>query len=77
LRILHITAPAGFGGLESVVEMLSQGLLDRGHQVTVLAIVDNESAAQRFLENLEARGVPCLKMVVRVRDLDPFVTATV
>src|SRR5688500_15187958 len=40
LRILHVLAPAAFGGLEQVVRALAAGQRDRGHDVRVLAIVD-------------------------------------
>lgn len=39
-RILHILAPAPFGGLERVVQMLSRGQVARGHQVHLAAIID-------------------------------------
>lgn len=40
MRIVHLLAPAPFGGLESVVRALASGQQARGHDVTVVATVD-------------------------------------
>lgn len=40
LTIAHITAPAAFGGLESVVHGLATGFGARGHDVHVVAVFD-------------------------------------
>lgn len=40
MRIVHLLAPAAFGGLESVVRALASGQQARGHDVTVLATID-------------------------------------
>jgi len=40
VRIVHLLAPAPFGGLESVVRTLASGQQARGHDVTVVATVD-------------------------------------
>jgi glycosyltransferase involved in cell wall biosynthesis len=40
LRVVQLLAPAPFGGLESVVVGLAQGLAGRGHTVVVGAVVD-------------------------------------
>lgn len=39
-RILHVLAPAPFGGLERVVQMLSRGQAARGHKVDLATIID-------------------------------------
>ena len=49
LRILHVLAPAVFGGLEQVVRALSTGQRDRGHAVRLLAIVDQGREADHPL----------------------------
>ena len=40
LRVLHVVAPADFGGLERVVHALARGQRDRGHSTRVLAVLD-------------------------------------
>lgn len=40
LRIVQLTAPGRFGGLETVVQQLSAGLHRRGHEVCVLCRLD-------------------------------------
>jgi len=40
IKVLHVTAPGAFGGLERVVEMLASGTAAAGHEVTVAAILD-------------------------------------
>jgi glycosyltransferase involved in cell wall biosynthesis len=40
LRVVQLLAPAPFGGLESVVTGLTEGLARRGHTVVVAAVVD-------------------------------------
>ncbi|MFL6154011.1 MAG: glycosyltransferase family 4 protein [Ornithinibacter sp.] len=41
--------PAGYGGVESVVAGLVDGLVERGHRVTLLAAGDHGTKAQQFL----------------------------
>ena len=40
MRIVHLLAPAPFGGLESVVRALASGQQARGHDVTVVTTID-------------------------------------
>ena len=40
MRIVHLLAPAPFGGLESVVRALAAGQQARGHDVTVVTTID-------------------------------------
>ena len=54
--ILHVVAPARFGGLERVVQGLATGHAARGHQVHVAA-VGAEADARAFLGPLESSGV--------------------
>ncbi|HEX6750626.1 MAG TPA: glycosyltransferase [Longimicrobium sp.] len=44
LTIVHLAAPARFGGLERVVEMLAGGQAARGHRVHLAAILDPGAA---------------------------------
>jgi glycosyltransferase involved in cell wall biosynthesis len=41
--------PEGYGGVESVVAGLVDGLVDRGHRVTLLATGEHATRAQRFI----------------------------
>lgn len=56
LRIVHIAAPAPFGGLEQVVRSLSGGQRRRGHDPHVVAIIDAWLDAHPFVEALEIAG---------------------
>lgn len=57
MRIVHATAPSEYGGLERVVMDLAVGLGGRGHQVTVIAVVDSRGAPHPFEQAGEHRGV--------------------
>jgi glycosyltransferase involved in cell wall biosynthesis len=57
LSILHVTAPARVGGLESVVDALTVGHARAGHAVHVAAVVEREIDAEHFLRPLAERGV--------------------
>ena len=58
LRILHVLAPAVFGGLEQVVRSLSTGQRDRGHAVRLLAVVDEGREADHpLVAELRAAGM--------------------
>lgn len=56
--ILHVTAPARLGGLESVVVALAGGQRDRGDRVAVVAVVEpGEVEGHPFLSGLRDRGI--------------------
>lgn len=55
--IVHVVAPAEFGGLERVVQMLGPGLRGLGHTVHVVAVVAAGETAQPFFEPLADAGV--------------------
>lgn len=57
LRVVQILAPAPFGGLEAVVAALSAGLAERGHQVTVLPLLDAKGELPSCFEPLARSGV--------------------
>lgn len=61
-RIVHVVAPAAFGGLESVVRLLATGQSRRGHAVTVACSV--ESAGHPFVDTLRGEGVQAVELVV-------------
>lgn len=67
LTILHVTAPAQVGGLESVVTMLARGHVRMGHRVYVAALVDPAGGMYPFLDALEKEGVETLRMTLPAR----------
>ncbi len=65
--VLHILAPADFGGLERVAEYLTVGLAERGHNVHVAAVLEPARAGPTFLESLRASGVVVHPVAIPVR----------
>src|SRR5690242_20997174 len=49
--------PEGYGGVESVIAGLVDGLVDRGHRVTLLGAGDHETRAQRFVRTWDEHPV--------------------
>jgi len=62
--IVHVVAPAEFGGLERVVQMLGRGLGGLGHDVHVLAVVVDGETADAFLAPLADAGVSTRTLAV-------------
>jgi glycosyltransferase involved in cell wall biosynthesis len=61
MGILHLLAPAGVGGMETVVRALAAGLAHRGHRVGVAGILDTPAEEHPFkvaLEGSEAEFHP-------------------
>ncbi len=59
MRIVHLLAPAPFGGLERVVTLLAAGLHRRGHAVSVGALVEQGAVQEPGLvKALAQTGVP-------------------
>ena len=56
--VLHLLAPADFGGLESVVLTLARGQLDSGQHATVVSFLDPGRAGHPFAEALRSVGIP-------------------
>ncbi|HYR08808.1 MAG TPA: glycosyltransferase family 4 protein [Longimicrobium sp.] len=52
MRILHVLAPAPYGGLERVVAALTAGVAARGHEVHVAAVLDGGAEGHPFLREL-------------------------
>ena len=46
--------PSGYGGTEAVVASLVDGLVDRGHEVFLIAAGTNGTKAQRYLPAFES-----------------------
>lgn len=58
MRILHVLAPAAYGGLERVVTELTAGLAARGHDVHVAATVDGAGSEHPFVRGLRVQAHP-------------------
>src|ERR671924_1897569 len=50
--------PTGYGGIEWVVSLLTDGLVDRGHEVTLFATGDSRTTAKLVSAFEEAPGSP-------------------
>src|SRR3989442_4901592 len=62
--IVHLVAPAAFGGLETVVQMLGRGLRGLGHDVHGRAVVAGGERADPFLAPLAEAGVSTRTLAV-------------
>jgi glycosyltransferase involved in cell wall biosynthesis len=68
-NVVHVVAPASYGGLETVVATLSVGQVERGHEVLVVPILSpSDPSPHPFCEALTARGVDVVPLVIRGRD---------
>lgn len=67
LHVVHITAPAPYGGLESVVEALSSGLVGRGLRSTVICVFDRELPDHPLARSLVAGGTRVVPVVLASR----------
>lgn len=68
LSILHVVAPAPFGGLESVLRALATGHASLGHSIRVAVVLSPGDDPHPFAEALESDGVATSR--VRVGDRD-------
>lgn len=64
LTVLHLCAPAEVGGLERVVQGLSAGLAQRGHEVVVAAVVEPGADTAPFLGPIEEAGVRTVRLEI-------------
>lgn len=56
--VMHVVAPARFGGIESVIRALASGHARRGHDVHVVCVLaPDEPPAHPFVEGLTAAGI--------------------
>jgi glycosyltransferase involved in cell wall biosynthesis len=69
MRVLHVLAPAPYGGLERVVRSLAVGLARRGHAVDVAAVLEPNGPPERhpFVASLAGTGVAVHPLVVSGR----------
>src|SRR5437867_5289137 len=65
--ILHIVAPAEFGGLERVLHGLACGLRRAGHEVHVAGVLTGPGPSPSFLTPLAAADVQTHPLVVPAR----------
>jgi glycosyltransferase involved in cell wall biosynthesis len=62
LRIIHLLAPAPFGGLERVVEMLAVAQRAAGHEVHVVVSIAPDPTDHPFVTTLRQREVPVIEI---------------
>ena len=67
MRILHLVAPGGVGGLERVVHALARGQVQRGDQVLVAMVVTSPDPIREWVEELRDATVPVEVLVVSAR----------
>jgi poly-gamma-glutamate synthesis protein (capsule biosynthesis protein) len=68
LSILHVVAPAHFGGLESVLRELAAGHVRRGHTVRVALVLSPGDQPHPLVAALEEGGVIAIPLYVANRD---------
>lgn len=68
LSILHVAAPAHYGGLESVIRELARGHLRRGHTVRVALILAPGDLCHPLVAALETDGVTAIPLHIGSRD---------
>lgn len=64
MKIVHLLAPAQAGGLERVVQGLAIGQRSRGHQVTVMPVVERPMTGHPFIPPLRRSDVTVREIVV-------------
>jgi glycosyltransferase involved in cell wall biosynthesis len=68
LSIVHVLAPAGFGGLESMVATLAEGQAGSGEQVSIVPVLHERAADHPYVRSLRERDLEILPVEVAVRD---------
>lgn len=68
LSILHIAAPAAFGGLESVLRALADGQRRRGDTVRVVPVLTPQRGPHPFVAMLESDAIDTRPLYVGARD---------
>lgn len=66
-HIMHVFAPAPFGGLESVVLALASGQKRAGHHVSVVGLLESGVAEPIVLDQLREAGVPIFNVTFPAR----------
>lgn len=69
LSVVHVLAPAPFGGLESVVETLAAGQAESGDDVCVMAVLSRgEGDGHPFVHALRGRGIAVETLAIGARE---------
>jgi glycosyltransferase involved in cell wall biosynthesis len=63
LKVLHLLAPARFGGLERVVLALTTGQKETGHEVGVIMLLERGVTEPPLAGDLDAAGIPIIRVV--------------
>jgi glycosyltransferase involved in cell wall biosynthesis len=63
LSIAHVVAPAEFGGLESVLQLLTRSQRARGHRPHVIAMLPGVDCASAWLVPLERAAIGVTRLV--------------
>jgi len=64
MKLVHVLAPAAFGGLERVVHALATGQLHRGHDVHVVMLLEPDTSEPSIAAQLRESGVPIISVVL-------------
>jgi glycosyltransferase involved in cell wall biosynthesis len=64
MKLVHVLAPATFGGLERVVHALATGQRRRGHDVHVIVLVEPDTAEPLIAAQLRDDGVPVISITL-------------
>jgi len=67
VKIVHLCAPAQFGGLETVIQTLGSRQHQRGHETMVVAVVEPDADPAPFLDPLKSVGVETRSIVLPAR----------
>lgn len=67
MRILHLLAPGGVGGLERVVHALASGQVQRGNEVLVALVVTSADPIREWVAELRDAAVPVETLVLSAR----------
>jgi glycosyltransferase involved in cell wall biosynthesis len=67
LRVLHVAAPARFGGLESVLALLAERQAAAGHAVTVALVLEPGDGDHPLSQRLRASGVDVREVLLSAR----------
>jgi glycosyltransferase involved in cell wall biosynthesis len=72
VRVSHVIAPGPMAGAENVVLQGCAALLEKGHELSLLVMVDRRcpSHGEQFIDAARSRGIPARALRVRGR-LDP------
>jgi glycosyltransferase involved in cell wall biosynthesis len=67
LKVLHLVAPAPFGGLERVVYALASGQKKKGYDVQVIALLESGVTEPSLVSDLHEAGVPVVQVTQPAR----------